>query len=150
MPRIEKEYIETGKVKYVFRDFPIRQLHPNAFKAAEAANCSAEQGKYWEMHARLFANPRALGPEDLSGYAEAIGLDLSKFQPCLANGKYTAEISKDLADGGKAGVRGTPTFFIGLTEPNKPTIQVHKTIRGAYPYSKFKEAIEGLISSKDK
>ncbi|MCH7923672.1 MAG: thioredoxin domain-containing protein, partial [Nitrospinae bacterium] len=84
MPKIEKEYIETGKVKYVFRDFPIKQLHPNAFKAAEAANCSAEQGKYWEMHARLFANQRALGPEDLSGHAEALGLDLSKFQPCLA------------------------------------------------------------------
>ena len=77
-------------------------------------------------------------------------MDLSKFQPCLANGKYTAEIRKDLADGGKAGVRGTPTFFIGLTEPNKPTIQVHKVIRGARSYSRFKEAIEGLISSKDK
>lgn len=150
MPKIEKEYIETGKVKYVFRDFPIKQLHPNAFKAAEAANCSAEQGKYWEMHARLFANQRALGPEDLSGHAEALGLDLSKFQPCLANGKYTAEIRKDIADGGKAGVKGTPTFFIGLTEPNKPTIKVHKVIRGAHPYSRFKEAIEDLISSEDK
>ncbi len=150
MPKIEKEYIETGKVKYVFRDFPIKQLHPNAFKAAEAANCSAEQGKYWEMHARLFANQRALGPEDLSGHAEALGLDLSKFQPCLASGKYTAEIRKDIADGGKAGVRGTPTFFIGLTEPNKTTIKVHKVIRGAHPYSRFKEAIEGLISSEDK
>ncbi len=150
MPKIEKEYIETGKVKYVFRDFPIKQLHPNAFKAAEAANCSAEQGKYWEMHARLFANQRALGPDELSGHAEALGLDLSKFQPCLANGKYTAEIRKDIADGGKAGVKGTPTFFIGLTEPNKPTIKVHKVIRGAYPYSRFRAEIESLISSEDK
>jgi len=85
LPEIEKEYISTGKVKYVFLDFPL-DFHKQAFKAAEAAHCAGEQGKYWDMHDQIFANQKAMEPKDLSEYAKAIGIDVSKFQQCLDSG----------------------------------------------------------------
>ncbi len=88
-------------MKYVFRDFPLESIHKDAFKAAEAAECAGEQGKFLEMHARLFENQRALS--DLSLHAEGIESDTAKFQQCLHSGKYAAKIRKDLADGQKAG-----------------------------------------------
>ena len=99
MPQIEREYIKTGKLKYVARDFPLESIHPLAFKAAEAAHCAGEQGKYWEMHSRLFENQRALSLKDLPQHAQALGLDAPKFQQCLESGKYASRIRKDLADG---------------------------------------------------
>jgi protein-disulfide isomerase len=73
LPQLDREYIQTGKVKYVFRDFPLSS-HKQAFKAAEAANCAGEQGKFWQMHARLFENQGALSVENLSRYAQSLDL----------------------------------------------------------------------------
>ena len=146
MPQIEKEYIKTGKVKYVARDFPLEAIHKDAFKAAEAAHCAGDQGHYWEMHTRLFANQRALGLKDLPQHAQAQGLDVPKFQRCLESGKYAARIRKDLEDGQKAGVTGTPGFFLGVTVPNDPTVKVIRVLKGAQPYTSFKEAIDSLLS----
>jgi protein-disulfide isomerase len=123
-------------------------MHKQAFKAAEAANCAAEQGKYWEMHSWIFANPKGLGSEDLSRHAQALGLDLGRFQQCLDSGKQADEIRTDIADGRQAGVRGTPTFFLGLTNPNDSKVIALITLRGAKPFPSFKEAIESLLSSK--
>lgn len=148
LPQLEREYIASGKVKYVFRNFPIESIHPQAFKAAEAANCAGEQEKYWEMHDRLFANQNALGLKDLPNHAKALVLDLSKFQQCLDSGKHAAKIRSDLADGQKAGVQGTPTFFLGLTEPNDTNLKVLRVIRGAQPYTAFKGAIDNLLSAQ--
>ncbi|MBI3001710.1 MAG: DsbA family protein, partial [Deltaproteobacteria bacterium] len=117
-PQIEKDYIQTGKVRYVLKDFPIASIHPQAFKGHEAAHCAGEQGKYWEMHGRLFANQKAMSPKDLSDHAQALALDMPKFQQCLDSGKHAAKIRKNLADGQKAGVQGTPSFFLALPEPN--------------------------------
>lgn len=150
MPQIEKNYIKTGKVKYVVRDFPIESIHPQAFKAHEAANCADEQGKYWEMHDRLYTNQRTLGLKALSGHAEAIGLDLPIFEKCLSSGKQEAEIREDMAEGVKAGVRGTPSFLLGLTGPNASKVKATQIIRGAQPYSRFKQAIERLLASQNK
>lgn len=150
MPQIEKDYIKTGKAKYVLRDFPIESIHPQAFKAHEAANCAGEQGKYWEMHNRLFTNQKALGLKALPGHAEAIGLDLQTFKECLSSGKHDAEIRADMEDGVKAGVRGTPTFLLGLTEPNSSKVKATQIIRGAQPYSRFKQAIDRLLASQNK
>lgn len=149
LPPLEREYIATGKIKYVFRNFPIASIHPLAFKAHEAANCSGEQEKYWEMHDRLFANSTALGLKDLSQHARALALDLAKFQACLDSGKHAGKINRDLAEGQKAGVKETPTFFLGLTEPNDTQITAVKIIRGAQPYAAFKQAIESLLSTKN-
>jgi protein-disulfide isomerase len=145
-PRIVTEYVRTGKVKYVFRNFPIESIHPKAFKAAAAAHCAGDQGKYWEMHDRLFANQAALDPADLTSHAGAVGLDVPAFQRCLDTGKYAGSIRADLADGQEAGVTGTPSFFLGLTEPNASTLTAVSRIVGARPYPVFKEAIEGLLS----
>src|SRR3989304_9730917 len=98
LPQIENDYIKTGKVKYVFKDFPL-SIHQNAPKAAEAALCAGEQGKYWEMHDLLFKNQKALGPDNLSSYAKDLALDTSKFKECLDSGKYAAKIKKDMEEG---------------------------------------------------
>ena len=148
MPQIEREYIKTGKLKYVARDFPLESIHPLAFKAAEAAHCAGEQGKYWEMHSRLFENQRALSLKDLPQHAQALGLDAPKFQQCLESGKYASRIRKDLADGQKAGITGTPGFFLGVTEPNDPKVKALRVLKGAQPYASFKDAIDSLLSSQ--
>ena len=148
MPQLENEYIKTGKIKYVFRDLPLEAIHKNAFKAAEAASCAYEQGKFWEMHDSLFANQATLSPANLSIYAETIGLDITKFKQCLDSGKYAAEIRKSIAEAGEAGITGTPTFLLGFTEPNSSKVKVLKVLRGAQPYAAFKDAIDAALSTK--
>jgi protein-disulfide isomerase len=147
-PQIDNDYVKTGKIRYVLREFPLEAIHPLAFKAAEAANCSGEQGKYWEMHDRLFGNQNALAAEQLAGHAEAVGLDAGKFKTCLESGKYTAKVRKDLTDAQKAGVTGTPTFFIGLTDSKGSEIKAVRKIVGAQNYAAFKDAIESLLAAQ--
>lgn len=134
-------------MRYVARDFPLESIHPFAFKAAEAARCAADQGKYWEMHDKLFSNQSALTADDLLNYAKAVGADGAKFKECLDSGKQASKIRSDMAEGQKAGVSGTPGFFLGLTEPNATTVKATKNIVGAQPYANFKEAIDSLLAS---
>jgi protein-disulfide isomerase len=147
LPQIENEYIKTGKVKYVVLDFPLESIHKHAFKAAEAARCAGDQDKFWEMHNRLFANQQAVAPNNLTQYAQALGLDMPNFQQCLDGGKYAPDIRKNLAEGQKAGVTGTPRFFLGMTNPNDSKIKALGTLKGAQPYASFKEIIDNLLSS---
>lgn len=146
-PTIDKEYIQTGKVKYVFRDLPLESIHKNAFKAAEAAHCAGEEGKFWEMHDRLFENQKELEAAKLATYAQAVGVDPKKFQACLDSGKFAAEVRKDMAEANKIGITGTPTTVIGLTQPND-TIKVLRVLRGAQPLAAFKEALDALAAEK--
>ncbi|MFC1491900.1 DsbA family protein [Nitrospinota bacterium] len=148
LPRIEQEYIKTGKIKLVYRDYPLVRIHKDAFRAAEAAQCAGDQGKYWQMHDRLFANPKSLGEKDLPDHAQTLDLDTAKFKTCLDSGKMKAGIRADIADAVKAGVRGTPTFLIGFTEPGKSTIKTLRRIRGARPFASFKAEIDGLLATK--
>jgi protein-disulfide isomerase len=145
-PQLDKEYIQTGKVKYVFRDLPLESIHKNAFKASEAAHCAGEQNKFWEMHDRLFANQTSLEPAMLTAHAQAIGIDAKKFQACLDSGKYAAEIRKDIADANKLGITGTPTTVIGLTQPNDPKVKILRVIRGAQGFNSFKAAFDELLA----
>lgn len=145
LPELERDYVKTGKLRYVFRDFPVPS-HAFAFKAHEAAACAGEQGKYWEMHDRLFANQAALQPSALPVHADLIGLAGPAFRRCLEDGRHAARVNQGLADGRAAGVTGTPAYFLGLTAPGKPTIRVASAIRGAKPYAVFKEAIEALLA----
>ncbi len=146
MQQIEKDYIETGKMKHVFMDFPL-PMHSQAMKAAEAANCAGDQGKFWEMHDKLFANQQALKQEDLVKHAEALGLDMTKFKQCLDSGKRAEVIKKEMAEGQKAGVTGTPAFLIGFSQPDGK-VKATKKIVGAQPYASFKAAINEMLSSK--
>lgn len=146
MPQIENDYVKTGKVQYVLRDLPLESIHPLALKAAEAANCSGEQGKYWEMHDQLFANQNALGANDLRNHARAVGLDSTKFLLCLESGKFISKVRKDQAEAERQGINGTPTFFIGLSDPKGSELKAVRKIVGAQNYAAFKAAIEALLA----
>ena len=140
-------------MRYVFRDLPLVQIHPHAFKAAEAANCAREQGKFWEMHARLFENTRALAPAQLAAHAQALGLDAQKFSQCLDSGKYAAEVRGDMADAGAANVPGTPGFVVGLVnpkDPKDPRVRVFRVFTGAQPYAVFKSTIDAALAAAEK
>lgn len=143
-PQLEKEYIETGKIKYVWRDYPL-DFHKQAFKAAEAAHCAGEQGKFWDMHDHLFENQKNLALEELPKYAESLKLNKTLFQQCLDSGRYAEDIKKDMTEAGNAGISGTPSFLIGLVQPNG-TVKVTKKLVGAKPYAEFKAAIDSLMA----
>jgi len=147
VPKLEEEYIKTGKLKYVIRDLPLESIHKNAFKAAEATHCAAEPGKYWEMHDLLFANQAKLNRPDLTAHAQTLGLNVAAFDECVDSGKYAARVRKDVAETQRLGASGTPTFFLGLTEPGGTQLKAVRVLRGAQPYTAFQEAIDSLLSS---
>jgi protein-disulfide isomerase len=149
MPQIERELVKTGRVKYVVLDFPITGLHPDAFRGHEAARCAGEQGKFWPMHARLFDNRQSMQAADLEAHAQALGLDRAAFRQCLASGRHGDAIRRNLEEGQKAGITGTPTFLFGLTDPKEPRVRVTRTLTGAQPYDRFKETIDSLLRASD-
>jgi protein-disulfide isomerase len=146
LPALKKDYIDTGKVRYVFRDFPLDSIHPQARKAAEAAHCAGEQGKYWEMHDRLFKNQRALMVENLKGLARDLGLNVDGFDSCLDQGKYANTVSEHLAAGSAVGVTGTPSFFVGKTGEDGTLEGIN--IRGSQPITAFRQVIDRLLEGQ--
>ncbi len=132
-PGIIRQYVEKGKVKFVYRHFPILS-HQYAEKAAEASECAADQGKFWEYHNQLFEHQEALQKSALKDYASAVGLDMGRFNACLASGVMSSRVKLDAGAGASAGVRSTPSFFIN----GKPLV-------GAQPYSAFADAIDAAL-----
>src|SRR6185295_15335658 len=127
---------------------PLESIHKFAFKAAQATECAAAEGKYWEMHDRLFANQQAFEP--WNAHAEAVGIDTAKFESCLAGGKYDAEIRRQAAEAGKAGVTGTPGFLIGRTEPNSNKMKILAVLKGARPFADFKAELDRQLADANK
>ncbi len=112
-PVVKKILAEFGnKIHFVYRDFPLLDMHPEAVKAAEAGECAQEQGKFWQLHDKIFQNQDRLSVSNLKLWAGQAGIDTKKFNSCLDSGKYYDEVLDDLEAGIKAGVEGTPTFFI--------------------------------------
>jgi protein-disulfide isomerase len=144
-PQFVNEYVKTGKVQYIFVDYPIAQLHPTAARSHEAANCAGDQGKYWEMHASLFNSPIAKDDSVLIAQARAIGLDMGAFQACLTSGRHSAAVQASVARMEQLGISGTPMTVIGLTPAPGQPMKVVKYIYGAQPYSAFKEAIDSIL-----
>ncbi|MBX9629649.1 MAG: thioredoxin domain-containing protein [Burkholderiales bacterium] len=140
--QLERDYIAAGKLRYVVAEMPIAQIHPLASKAAEAARCAREQGKFWEMHGRLFSNPRQLEP--WSAHAEALGLDAGAFQSCLDSGRHAEEITRNAAAAQQSGISSTPTFLLGIATGD--TVRVVRRLRGAAPYAAFKAEIDALLA----
>jgi len=136
------------RIRFVYRDFPLTNIHPYALKAAEAAECADEQGAFWNYHDLLFQNQQTLTDlldpdpvaglpkvvDSLKGYATQLELDAAAFNQCLDSNKYVSEIQKDVDDGIAAGVQGTPSFFINGS-----------IVRGAQPYAAFQGAIEAAL-----
>jgi protein-disulfide isomerase len=150
VPTLLKDYVDTGKVRYAFRDFPLAQIHPLATKAAEAARCAGDQGKYWEMHDRRFANQNALESEKLPEHSKAIGLDEAKFRQCVDDSRHAAAVKQDLEAGTQIGIRGTPAIVLGVTDGDRVKDAV--LIRGAHPLATFKGEIDTMLAksaSKD-
>jgi protein-disulfide isomerase len=137
--QIKENYIDKGLVYYIFKDFPLTNIHPQAVKAAEAARCAGAQGSYFEMHEKLFASQA-----DWSGssdefqlfvdYAQGLGLDTAGFTSCLESGQYEDDVLKDLDEGAQLGVNGTPAFFIN-----------GHSMSGAQPYAIFEQAINQFL-----
>jgi protein-disulfide isomerase len=132
-----KEVMDTykGKVRLVYREFPLG-MHPHAQKASEAALCAQDQGKYWEMHEKLFENQKSLDVSDLKGYAKALALDSAKFDKCLDSGDKAKEVATSQKAGEEAGVSGTPAFFIN-----------GRPLFGAVPTERFKELIDAELAA---
>src|SRR2546422_2370000 len=131
-PTLEQLVTRYGeRVRLVYRDFPIDQLHPQARKAHEAARCAHDQGKFWAYHDLLYAKAPRAEPEALTTYAREAGLDVRVFERCLASGTPQAAVQRDVDDGIRAGVTGTPAFFIN-----------GRPLPGAQPLESFVRVIE--------
>jgi protein-disulfide isomerase len=130
--RLMQQY--NGKVRLVFHDFPL-PMHPQAPKAAEAAACAREQGKFWEMHDRMFANQQKLAISDLKAAASELGMDAAKFGSCLDSGMYAVQVQNNVAEGRKYGVSATPTFFIN-----------GRMLSGSAAYQTFSSIIDEELS----
>jgi len=134
---VMREY--DGKIRWVFRDFPIASLHPGAPKAAEAARCAGEQGKFWEYHDLLFESQSAATIEDFKRSAEHLKLELKSFGQCLDTGKHRAAVEADVQEGARLGITGTPTFFIN-----------GRILVGAQPLENFRKIIEAELRASSK
>lgn len=132
---IEKDF--PNEVRFVYRDFPLEDLHPQARLAAEASECADEQGAFWTFHDKLFLNPSALAVDDLKRTAQQLNLDVRAFTACLDQRTMKQEVQQDIADGIAAGVSGTPTLFIN-----------GKKIEGAIPYRYLKPILQKEIEAK--
>jgi protein-disulfide isomerase len=143
-PEIRKNFIDTGKVRFITRDLAL-DFHPNALKAAQAARCAGDQGKFREMHDLLSANPNSLGPEAYAKYASEIGLDAETFKACVESDKYLADIRESGQGAARIGITGTPSFVVGTAKGD--TVDGIKIV-GAQPYSVFEKTIKDTLAAQ--
>ncbi|HXD31637.1 MAG TPA: thioredoxin domain-containing protein [Pyrinomonadaceae bacterium] len=151
LPQVDKEYIQSGKLKYVFNNLPLDDLHPVAFKAAQAVECAGDQGKFWDLHARLFSNQNLLAGGDLSTPAKAVGLNMPQFEQCLSSGKTESTVRASVQQAESLGIQSTPSFVIGLVDGKNPgdgSVRILGVINGAYPFPVFKTAIDKALATQ--
>jgi len=151
LPQIKEQYIDTGKVRLVYRDLPLSFHDPAATREALAANCAREQGgdgAFFAYHDEIFArtpgNGVGLKDSELSAIAGEIGLDSSALMSCVEEERYADEVAADLVDAQNYGATGTPTFFVGLTDPSGSFTGT--LINGAQPFASFQQVIDGLLN----
>lgn len=145
-PQIDQAYIATNKINYVFKNFPIEQLHRQSLKAHVAAACAGDQRRYWEMHDRLFTDQRNLSLDRFVEIATMLKLDPVTFRACVESTKHEAMIREDVAEAQRGGVQGTPVFVLAYTDPKGQSITPLRVIVGAQPFEAFKEAIDALLT----
>ena len=146
-PLLYSDYIQTGKVRLIYRDFP-RAISGPSVDTAMAARCAGEQGQYWSMHDRLFASHRKFSHDQLQKQAEDLRLNIQQFNKCFQEERYMESIYQDRMEGGSIGVRGTPHFILFLT--HNPEAGPFLVIPGAFPYTSFQEQIEHLLVKSSK
>lgn len=144
-PKIAKDYIQTGKIKYFFRDLPgIGET--NALLKARAARCAGEQGKFWEMHDRLFAAQSDPASQNMEALAQALELDREKFSACLTSGRYSENIHLSVAGARRAGIYGTPAFLIGTVSEDGDFVVATKVLVGGESFETIKSALDEILA----
>lgn len=147
-PEIVKNYVDTGKLRYVVIDFPLLANVP-AFRAAEAAHCASDQGKFWQMHEEIMNDQKSLGA--VNSLAFNAGLDMNKFKECMESGKYSDLVMKNMALADKLGIPSVPGFIIGTVDPDNPRkVKGISYIRGAKPYKEFRQEIDKALAGLKK
>jgi protein-disulfide isomerase len=145
-PRIYSELVNTGKVRHVFVHYPIAQLHPDAYRSHEAASCANDQGKFWDLHTKLFETPLKT-VEQLTAIAQDAGLDATAFRSCLESGKHAREVQASVERISKLNVNGTPMFLLGRTSGDSK-VTVARVVEGAQPYEEFKKAVDEVLAGR--
>jgi protein-disulfide isomerase len=145
-PLVRDAYINTGKVRYYFRDLPL-PIHPYAMPAALAARCASDQGKYWQMHDKLFSGAPRLTPADLRESAKGLGLDVGKLEACISSDRVPTIVKGSMDDAAKMGIRATPTFLIGNLESNGSAVKIAKNLAGVQSFEVFKATISPLLAA---
>jgi len=148
-PRIQARYVDTGKVRFIYRDFP-RGDQGSGVDAAMAARCSGAQGQYWAMHDRLFAEGGQLGKPVYLRHAAALSLDQPAFERCVNEGRYTKAIFEDRQEANQWGFHGTPGFILVRTASEPTDKEPAVAIPGAFPFEMFAEEIDRLLASEKK
>ncbi|MDW8147411.1 MAG: DsbA family protein [Roseiflexaceae bacterium] len=144
-PLIDERYVRTGKVRLVYRDFPLMSIHPGALLAAHIANCAGEQGAFWQMHKRIFAGMErrewSSGDADdfrtFLKYAEELNLDAARIQQCVESNRYGPRIQSDIREAQQAGIRSTPSFLIN-----------GQLLVGAQPFEVWERLFEAMLNSQ--
>lgn len=142
--KIKEAYIDSGKVRYEFRDYPLVSIHPQARPGSIAARCAARQGAFWPMHDELFKNQARLGPDAYTELAKTLGLDGDKFKQCLVEPEVGKSLDQDVAAAEQLGVRGTPYFLIGSIRGGN--LEGIKALSGAQPLDAFEGILDPLLS----
>jgi protein-disulfide isomerase len=138
---LKKTYIDTGKVRFYSRDLPLDSLHPNATRAAQAARCANDQGKFWDIREIMSAHPDQLDMDSLVADAQQLKLDIPKFKSCVESDKYKNEVQSDVLEAMKIGADGTPAFVIGKSTPEGVDGDM---LVGAQPYAMFDMKLKAL------
>ena len=141
-PRLKREYVDTGKLRYTSRDLPL-PIHSFALPAAVASRCAGEQGRFWEYREALFASQSLLGTEPYGRIAGQLGLDVERLEACRAKGEQESNVRADLAMAAQHGIESTPTFVIGRVVDGEFRGEV---VSGAKPYEFFKAKLDALLA----
>jgi protein-disulfide isomerase len=141
---LKKAYIDTGKVRFFSKDMPL-DFHPNAMRAAMAARCAGEQGKFWELRDTMGANPNSLDMEHIVGFAADLKMDTSALRACIDGGKYKEPVQRDVLEAMKIGANGTPTFIVGKSAGNGVDGEL---VIGAMPFQMFDMKLKDLLGAK--
>jgi len=142
---LKKNYIDTGKVRFYSRDLPLDSVHPNAFRAAQAARCAADQGQYWALREIMGSNPDKLDMDNLIVDATQLKMDAGAFRGCLDTQKYKEAVQTDVLEAMKIGAEATPTFVIGKSTPQGVDGELAVGLR---PYTEFVKAISQAAEAK--
>jgi protein-disulfide isomerase len=147
LPSLRATYIDTGRVKLAFRHLPLVAIHPRAAAAAEAAECAARQGGFWELHDAFFADPKKLQDADIAAHARRIGLDEAAFSECVKSEATSDRVRADLQLARAVNLKGTPAFLLGVVEADG-RVQVLETVSGAQPVEAFSDRLDVMLAGQ--